>query len=162
MFMRSGVLALFLVMMAALLIIPDAFAKGGGGLNAQAVRPAFLQRAEASSADTVAAVIPGCYRLGKAQANSNIVGRATQSIDHSHLAKRNGSASIRQSLIDEHEGGIFGKSLSADRIFGLIPSFKRPWGHRFFLSVLSQVGNPMNTKPRRGRAISFNFKLLEF
>ncbi|MBK5102331.1 MAG: hypothetical protein JJE15_15280 [Desulfobacteraceae bacterium] len=160
--MRSGVLALFLVMMAALLIIPSAFAKGGGSLNAHGERPTFLQRAEASAADAVASLIPGCYHLGKAQAISNIVVGATQSIDHSHLAKRNGSASVGQSVIDENEAGIFGKNLSADLILGLIPSFKRPWGHRFFLSVLSQGGNPLKAKPKRGRAISFNFKLLEF
>lgn len=160
--MRSGVLALCLVMMAALLIIPSAFAKSGGSLNPHTERPAFLQRAEASTANAVASLIPGCYHLGKAPAISNIVGGATQRIDHSHLAKRNGSASIGQSVIDEHEAGIFGKTLSADRIFLLIPSFKRPWGHRFFLSVLSQGGNSLNAKPRRGRAISFNFKLLEF
>ena len=160
--MRLALLAVFLVVTAALLFVPSTFAGGLGRLDVHSERPVFFQRTEALSANAVTSVIPGYYRLGKAQAFSSSFRYAAQNVDRSHPAKNNGSASIRQSIIDGHEVGIVAKNLSADFIFGLIPSLKRPWGHRFFLSLLSQGGNPLKTNPKRGKTISFNVKLVEF
>ena len=160
--MRPGVLAIFLVMVAALLSIPSAFARSVGSLNGHTERFVFLEGVEASTPSAVAPLIPSCYILGKAPAISNIVCDTTWSIYHSYLGQSKGTPSFEHSFIDEPEGGYVEENQSAIFIFRVIPSSKHSWWHRFFFSMLSQGGDSLNAKSKGVRTISFKFKLLEF
>jgi hypothetical protein len=160
--MRPGVMEIFLVMMAALLSIPSAFARSVGSLNGHTERFVFLEGVEASIPNAVAPLIPSFYILGKAPAISNIVGDTTWSIYHSYLGQSKGTLSSEHSFIDEPEEGYLEENLSAEFIFRVIPSSKRSWWHRFFFSMLSQRGDSLNANPKGIRTISLKFKLLEF